>query len=465
MRVKSFYEFLSWKINEAEEPAIFKGYGKDPYQYKIEGGKTYYAKKSLGDLPSDSQSWVENKNKRGIKAIKSLYSKISSTSEMTPEDREKVAEIQEALNRAKPIIPKFWALPLSVDGIPGWRTAYVYWVLFYEMPHYENIDDTSEYNKEKFEDFKGILSEEYELLYKTPLEYIEKLFTGDDSLNSLFVKSGKIDWAEVVKYVNAKVDVMLGKLPEGGYRLDFLNCTKYVKSIPSGIKSDSINIYPDSPIKTIPSDITCDELYVASNNKLTVPKINSSSVRIIGPSVLSSDWDQIDYLCITDGDKPCTISAIPSTLKNIGDLYISSETISSLPDNLQIGKILSSYSPDLEIPPEVEASIKRSPEINIEIPKEVIINKKIPWWKRIFHRKKMNESVNRKIYEGYSLKGDLDISGCSKIEKLPVGLNILGNFDITESGIEFNYTDEEIRSQCQIGGQIIRFGGDVSYEF
>ena len=103
-----FSEFLQRQINESE-PIIFKGIGGDPYQYKIEGDKVYYSKKSEGTLDATSDKWIEQKASKGIKAIKDLYSKVSSLAKdltIDEETKEKIIKLQEILNKAKPAIPK-----------------------------------------------------------------------------------------------------------------------------------------------------------------------------------------------------------------------------------------------------------------------------------------------------------------------------------------------------------------------
>ena len=77
-----FSEFLEGKINESE-PIIFKGIGGDPYQYKKDGDKVYYSKKSEGTLDATSDKWIEQKTQRGIDAINNLYSKYSKVSSLS----------------------------------------------------------------------------------------------------------------------------------------------------------------------------------------------------------------------------------------------------------------------------------------------------------------------------------------------------------------------------------------------
>jgi hypothetical protein len=52
-------------FEQAIDGQVVQGPAGDPYQYKVEAGKAYYAKKSEGANPK----WVEQKNPAGIKAI------------------------------------------------------------------------------------------------------------------------------------------------------------------------------------------------------------------------------------------------------------------------------------------------------------------------------------------------------------------------------------------------------------
>ena len=177
--MKSFSEFL--RINEAEIGSdIFNGLKGDPYQYKIEtnkedpyggfGVKTYYAKKSLGTLDANSDKWIEQTSDSGKPAIIALFGKIPSdkikrstgdkidnvVKETTLDEKTKakIIELQEILNKAKPAIPKLWTLPLSVDGNPGWRTAWSWYMIMIIYPQMDNINDISFYSKESFQGFK-----------------------------------------------------------------------------------------------------------------------------------------------------------------------------------------------------------------------------------------------------------------------------------------------------------------------
>jgi hypothetical protein len=137
---------------------------------------------------------------------------------------------------------------------------------------------------------------------------------------------------------------MLGNLPKGGY-VDHLYCNKYVKSIPNGIKAGTIYIYPDSPISSIPKSITCGYLNVSSKKKIIIPKIDTNTISINGPSVLSPEWTQIDYLDLMEnasiGYITPTIDSIPSTLKEIGNLSLYGESITKRADALSLGIIKS----------------------------------------------------------------------------------------------------------------------------
>jgi hypothetical protein len=84
---------------------------------------------------------------------------------------------------------------------------------------------------------------------------------------------------------------------------------------------------------------------------------------------------------------------------------------------------------------------------------------KKPWLKRIFSKEKYYYyyESNNSIREGFTGDpGDLNISGCINIKTLPKGLSVLGDFIIERSGIEFEFTDEEIRQICDIKGNIVR---------
>jgi hypothetical protein len=62
---------------------ISQGPKGDPYQYKFEGDKVYYAKKSEGKFPK----WILVKNDKGIKAIKTKIFKLQNTSVETPKKK------------------------------------------------------------------------------------------------------------------------------------------------------------------------------------------------------------------------------------------------------------------------------------------------------------------------------------------------------------------------------------------
>ena len=527
--MKSFSQFL--RINEAEKRGFyFNGLKGDPYQYKVEAiyiGEIpdkiwlYYAKKSLGTLDAASDKWIEQTDEIGRNAISELGLMISTASpkeikyfsgdkvdnvvkETTLDEKtkEKIMELQESLNKAKPIIPKLWVLPLKADGDFGWRTAFAFWNIMFNYNSVVDLDDVENYSKFHFDNFKSdeywksseypeftILKRvtdpqtEVETILQTGekpsgsgeefkpglpaldrfTKYIEA-WTKNYKENSYypggkFYEGGKLNWDNILGFVNARIDSMLGNLPKGGY-VDSLYCTKYVKSIPNGIKAGTIDIYPDSPITSIPKSITCDNLSVSSKKKIIIPKIDTNSISINGPSVLSSEWTQIDYLYIQEnpsiGYITPTIDSIPSTLKEIGSLSLSAESITKIPDDLTIGIIKSSYvDPDPVINQETVVISGKESKIN---PIKVI-KKRTPWWKRIFKEKNKNESIDTQLYEKFKITGDLSIQNCFNIKTLPTGLIVLGDFNIDGSGIQNNFTDDEIREKCDIKGKILRSGG------
>lgn len=521
--MKSFSQFLEGKINEAQDGVVFNGLKGDPYQYKIVIDadldaaykprflKMYYAKKSLGTLDATSDKWIEQTDEIGRGAISDLFSRINNTSPneiksfdgdkidnvvkettLDGKTKEKIMELQESLNKAKPIIPKFWVLPLKADGDFGWRTAWAFWTIMFSYNSIVDIDAVSNYEKFLFDNFKSDEywknSEypEYDILDNTTLiptgekkpgeefkpglsaldrftKYIE-VWTKNDKENSFypggkFYEGGKLNWDNILGFVNARIDSMLGNLPKGGY-VDSLYCTKYVKSIPNGIKASTIDIYPDSPITSIPKSITCDNLSVSSKKKIIIPKIDTNSISINGPSVLSPEWTQIDYLYLQEnasiGYITPTIDSIPSTLKEIGSLSLSAESITKIPDGLTIGIIKSSYEKDPDPVINQETVVISGKESNID--PILVIKKRTPWWKRIFREKNKNESIDTQLYEKYKITGDLSILNCVNIKTLPKDLTVLGDFYIEGSGIN-DFKDEQIREVCTIKGRIIRFGG------
>lgn len=463
--MRNFNQFLN-RINETNDPLIFKGLKGDPFQYKIEGDKTYYAKKYLGTLASDSNLWIEQTKEIGIKAIKDLYSKVSSDKGVDPVDEDtksKIIQFQESLNKAKPIIPKFWVLPLKADGNFGWKTFYAFWEIMYAYNNTYDLDDVRNWSKYNFDIFKSDEFWSYPISDKPGLSPLERFteFMETDSTESYY-EGGKLNWDKIIDWVNSRIDPMLGNLPKEGY-VDFLYCTKYVKSIPDGIKAGTIDIYPDSPISSIPKSITCGSLNVSSKKKIIIPKIDTNSITINGPSVLSPEWTQIDYLYLQEnasiGYITPTIDSIPSTLKEIGSLSLSAESITKIPDGLTIGIIKSSYEKDPDPVIYEEPVITSGGESHNEDP-SIVSKKRTPWWKRIFRRKSKNESIDTQLYEKYKITGDLSIVNCFNIKTLPKDLTVLGDFYIDGSGIQNNFTDEQIREVCTIKGRILRFGGE-----
>ena len=449
-----FSEFLEGKINESE-PIIFKGIGGDPYQYKKDGDKVYYSKKSEGTLDATSDKWIEQKGSKAIKAIKDLYSKISSNVTIDEETKEKIIKLQEILNKAKPAIPKLWTLPLKVDGKPGWRTAWSWNMIMIEYNQMEDANDIAMYSKQSFDAFKANSSKEG---INNGLDYFEK-----NIMDPRWTKEGKIDFDLILDNTKKTVDFMIGELAPGS-RVYYLDCNSATKSIPESITAETVIVESSCPLKTLPSSTTCKSLWVSSDNasnQFKIPLINTNSIEIFGPVTISPEWEQIDYLVINDnfrgkyGDKiPANKNPIPETLKNIGNLVIQSESITNLPDNLKIGEVFENYSLD---------PIKPDPILNnVPIGDEqdkIIKMRKKPWLKRIFSKTKWEyytESNNYSIYEGFSGDpGNFNISGCINIRTLPKGLVVLGDLIIEGSGIEL-LEDEQIRALCEIKGNIIR---------
>ena len=469
--MKSFSEFL--RINEAEiESDIFDGLKGDPYQYKIEsnkenpygegGVKTYYAKKSLGTLDANSDKWIEQTDYYGKNAIIALLGKIpsdkikSSTGDkidnvvkettLDEKTKEKIMELQGILNEAKKKLPKIWTLPLTVDGDAGWKTAFSWYCLMLVYPTNE-INEGVHYDSNAYKQFKERTIEDG---FQTPLEYLTK-YKENEVLKDLNLDS-------IIKKTKDQVDFINGNLPAGSIVNGDLPCKSITNSIPENITAEVVTIDWSCPIRTIPKTLKCFCLNVQSRNKqnpITIPKIECSHINIVGPVNISPDWDHIDGLSLSDNWEydPATILKIPipETLKSIGELYISSPTITSLPDNLTIGEIKENYIADVPSP-----EVKKV-EDKIETETEEIISvtgkKKRPWGKRLFGIKES------RIYEGYSRYGNLLIPGCYELKTLPKGLTVLGDFYIEGSGIAETYTDEQIREVCTIKGKILRLGG------
>lgn len=474
--MKSFSEFL--RINEAEiEINIFDGLKGDPYQYKIEtnkaytsgewGVKTYYAKRSLGTLDANSDKWIEQTNDYGKNAIIALLGKIpsdkikSSTGDkvdnvvkettLDEKTKEKIMELQGILNEAKKKLPKIWTLPLKVDGDAGWKTCFSWYCLMIVYPGISQdaggVNNVSFYDSNIYKQFKEFVKGEG---FQTPLEYLTKYKEGG------ILKD--LDLDTIIKKTRDQVDFINGNLLPGS-TVENLFCSSIIKSIPENVTAQTVTIDWSCPIRTIPNTLKCDILSVASRNKqnpITIPKIQCTSLNIVGPVSISPDWNHVDYLALTDDPSysgaEILKTPIPQTLKSIGQLYVYSPSITSLPDNLSIGEIKENYIADVP-PPEV-----KKVEDKIEIETDEIISvtgkKKRPWWKRLFGIKES------RIYEGYSKYGDLIIAGCYELKTLPKGLTVLGDFYIEGSGIAENYTDEQIKQVCNIKGRILRFGGE-----
>ena len=342
-----FSEFLQRQINESE-PIIFKGIGGDPYQYKIDGDKVYYSKKSEGTLDATSDKWIEQKIQRGIKAIKDLYSKVSSLAKdltIDEETKEKIIKLQEILNKAKPAIPKLWTLPLSVDGKPGWRTVWSWYMIMMEYPIMEEPNLITQYSKQAFDQFKIANSSEG---IESALDYFQKNF-----IDSRSTKEGKIDFDVILDDTKKAVDFMIGELASGS-RVYYLNCNSSTKSIPESIIAEVVKVSPDCPLKTLPSSTECKALVVRSDNEsnqFIIPPLKTNSIQIFGPVTISPAWKQIDYLSISDdlytgNEYFANKNPIPETLKEIGALSISSKSVTNLPDDLKIGEILKNYTED-----------------------------------------------------------------------------------------------------------------------
>ena len=452
-----FSEFLQRQINESE-PIIFKGLGGDPYQYKIDGDKVYYSKKSEGTLDATSDKWIEQKIQRGINAINNLYSRVSSLAKdltIDEETKEKIIKLQEILNKAKPAIPKLWTLPLTVDGKPGWRTVWSWYMIMMEYPLMEEPNLITQYSKQAFDQFKIANSSEG---IESALDYFQK-----NLIDSRMTKEGKIDFDVILDDTKKAVDFMIGELAPGS-SVYYLNCNSSTKSIPESIIAEVVKVSPDCPLKTLPSSTECKTLIVRSDNEsnqFIIPPLKTNSIQIFGPVTISPAWKQIDYLSISDNlytgnEYFANKNPIPETLKEIGALSIASKSVTNLPDGLKIGEILKNYTED---PIKLDPILNNIPIIGDQEEKEEEKKIKKPWLKRIF-RKEINkyyyESEDYSIYEGFSgAPGDLDIQDCINIKTLPKGLVVLGNFLIEGSFIE-TFEDEEIRALCDIKGKIIR---------
>ena len=452
-----FSEFLQRQINESE-PIIFKGLRGDPYQYKIEGEKVYYSKKSEGTLEATSDKWIEQTTEGGIYAIKNRYSEISSLAKdltIDEETKEKIIKLQEILNKAKPAIPKLWTLPLSVDGKPGWRTVWSWYMIMMEYPLMEEPNLITQYSKQAFDQFKIANSSEG---IESALDYFQK-----NLIDSRMTKEGKIDFDVILDDTKKAVDFMIGELAPGS-SVYYLNCNSSTKSIPESIIAEVVKVSPDCPLKTLPSSTECKTLIVRSDNEsnqFIIPPLKTNSIQIFGPVTISPAWKQIDYLSISDNlytgnEYFANKNPIPETLKEIGALSIASKSVTNLPDGLKIGEILKNYTED---PIKLDPILNNIPIIGDQEEKEEEKKIKKPWLKRIF-RKEINkyyyESEDYSIYEGFSgAPGDLDIQDCINIKTLPKGLVVLGNFLIEGSFIE-TFEDEEIRALCDIKGKIIR---------
>jgi hypothetical protein len=447
-----FSEFLERQINESE-PIIFKGIGGDPYQYKIEGDKVYYSKKSEGTLDATSDKWIEQKIKRGIDAINNLYSRVSSLAkDLTIDEgtKEKIIKLQEILNKAKPAIRKLWTLPLSVDGKPGWRTVWSWYMIMIEYPLMEDPNLITQYSKQTFDQFKIANSSEG---IESALDYFQKYL-----IDTRSTKEGKIDFDVILDDTKKAVDFMIGELAAGS-RVYYLNCNSSTKSIPESIKAEVVRVSPNCPLKTLPSSTECKNLIVRSDNEsnqFIIPTLKTNFISISGPVTISPAWKQIDYLNISDdlyngNEYFANKNPIPETLKEIGALSITSKSVTNLPDNLKIGEIFQNYTAD---PIKLDPIINNIPNMGDLIKPDKI---KKPWLKRIFSKEKYYyESEDYSIYEKFSGDpGDLDIQGCINIKTLPKGLVVLGDFLIAGSFIE-TFEDEQIRVICDIKGKIIR---------
>jgi len=457
-----FSEFLQRQINESE-PIIFKGIGGDPYQYKIEGDRVYYSKKSEGTLDATSDKWIEQKGSKGIKAIKDLYSKVSSLAkDLTIDEgtKEKIIKLQEILNKAKPAIPKLWTLPLTVDGKPGWKTVWSWYMIMIEYPIMDRTDSIEPFSKYSFDQFKIANSSEG---IESPLDYFQK-----NLIDSRSTKEGKIDFDVILEDTKKAVDFMIGELAPGS-SVYYLNCNSSTKSIPESVKAEVVMVSPNCPLKTLPSSTECKNLTVRSDNasnQFKIPLLKTNFISIFGPVTISPEWKQIDYLTIQDYqnlDYEEYLSnkiPIPETLKQIGFLTIMSKSVTNLPDNLKIGEILKNYTED---PIKPDPILNNIPIIGDQEGDKEKNKIRKPWLKRIFRKEKNKyyESEDYSIYEGFSgAPGDLCIQGCINIKTLPKGLVVLGNLLIEGSGIE-SLGDEEIRALCDLKGNIIRTDKEI----
>jgi hypothetical protein len=457
--MKYFSEFLNKKINEEETPpTIFKGKRKDPYQYKIKGERVYYAKKNLGDIQASSPKWIEITKEDQIKKIKDLYYVISQYKSLTPEIKRKIEDLQRILNGARKVMPRLWTLPLVVDGIPGWRTGFSWYMIMIVYPQMENVNDISYYSRESFLAFKDpqnwISASGEPMEIKSALDFFEKFI-----IDPRWTKEGKVDFDMILDETKKTVDFMTGKL-EAGSTVTYLYCTSLIKSIPESIKAELVIIEENCSLKTLPSSTECKTLSVYSSNKsnqFKIPKIKTNAIDINGPVTIAEEWDQIDYLSIKDHYEGIMANPdpLPGSLKNIGSLSINSESITKIPDNLKIGEIMENYRLDPIKPDPIINSIPLEPE---EL--QIIKKKKKPWLKRIFSKEKYEyyyESEDYSIYESFiGDPGNFDIQNSINIKTLPKGLVVLGDFYIGGSGIEFTFKDEEIREVCDIKGRIIR---------
>lgn len=451
--MKSFSEFLENKIYESE-PIVFQGKGKDPYQYKIEGDKTFYAKKSSGELEPNSDKWVEQTSRIGKNAIKDLYSRISSVMNLDEDFKVKVIQLQEVLNGAKKSMPKLWTLPLKTDGIPGWKTAWSWYMVMIIYPQMENVKDPIYYSRESFLSFKdpnnwivpeGSSAPEV----KNALDFFQKYI-----IDSRWTVEGKVDFNMILEETKQTIDFMNGKLLPGS-EVSYLYCTQITKSIPTSLKAESIIVRDNCPLKTIPPSTECKTISIYSetpSSQFKLPKIKTNSVEVRGPVTLEEGWDYLEFLSVGDSPEgtPCNKNFIPKSLKEIGALYLNSQEITAIPDNLQVGNMKSKI-----------ITLEKKPlnllQITPQVEYDFVTMKKKPWIKRIFSKEKyyhVKESENF---------GNLDIEGCYNIKTLPKGLSVLGDFVITNSGLE-SFKDEEIREVCDIKGNIIRTTVDTGSE-
>jgi len=221
------------------------------------------------------------------------------------------------------------------------------------------------------------------------------------------------------------------------------------------LKAQMVIIRENCPLKTIPPSTECKTISIYSetpSSQFKLPKIKTNSVEVRGPVTLEEGWDYLEFLSVSDTFEgiPCNKNFIPKSLKEIGALYLSSPEITSIPDDLIIGNMKSKI-----------VTLEKKPlnllKVIPQVKDDFLVMKKKPWIKRIFSKEKYYYVKESEEF------GNLDIEGCYNIKTLPKGLSVLGDFVITNSGLE-SFSDEEIRQVCDIKGNIIRTVVDMGSE-